>query len=55
MHDIGNAADILKKIDLNIEERIRLVSVIGHHDEWSRGAANVISAVLNIAEKQGMG
>ena len=65
MHDIGNAVnrshhaeygallanDILKKTDLNIEERIQIVSAIGHHDESTGGATDAISAALIIADK----
>ena len=65
MHDIGNAInrhkhaeygailanEILKDTDLSIEDRITIVSAIGHHDESSGGATDVISAALIIADK----
>ena len=65
MHDIGNAInrhkhaeygailanEILKDTDLSIEDRITIISAIGHHDESSGGATDVISAALIIADK----
>lgn len=65
LHDIGNAVnrthhaeygallanDILKRTDISIEERIQIVSAIGHHDESTGGAADAISAALIIADK----
>lgn len=65
MHDIGNAVnrthhaeygallanDILKQSDLSIEDRILIVSAIGHHDESTGGATDPISAALIIADK----
>ena len=65
MHDIGNvinrthhaeygailANEILKDTDLSIEDRITIASAIGHHDESSGGATDVISAALIIADK----
>lgn len=65
MHDIGNAInrhkhaeygailanEILKETDLSIEDRITIASAIGHHDESSGGATDVISAALIIADK----
>ena len=65
MHDIGNAInrhkhaeygailanEILKDTDLSIEDRITIASAIGHHDESSGGATDVISAALIIADK----
>lgn len=65
MHDIGNAInrsrhaeygsllanDILKETDMNIEDRLTIVSAISHHDESTGGATDVISAALIIADK----
>ena len=65
MHDIGNAInrhkhaeygailanEILKDTDLSIEDRITIASAIGHHDESTGGATDVISAALIIADK----
>ena len=65
MHDIGNAVnrthhaeygallanDILKQSDLSIEDRILIVSAIGHHDESTGGATDPVSAALIIADK----
>ena len=65
MHDIGNAVnrthhaeygallanDILKQSDLSIEDRILIVSAIGHHDEYTGGATDPVSAALIIADK----
>ena len=65
MHDIGNAInrhkhaeygailanEILKGTDMSVEDRITVASAIGHHDESSGGAIDVISAALIIADK----
>lgn len=65
MHDIGNAInrthhaeygallanDILKNQDISLEDRVTIVSAIGHHDESTGGAKDVISAALIIADK----
>ena len=65
MHDIGNAinrkqhaeygallaGEILKKTDMSLEDRITVMSAIGHHDESAGGATDVISAALIIADK----
>ena len=65
MHDIGNAInrthhaeygallanDILKKTDMDMEDRITVVSAIGHHDESTGGATDPVSAALIIADK----
>ena len=65
MHDIGNAInrsrhaeygsllanDILKEMNMNIEDRLTIVSAIAHHDESTGGATDVISAALIIADK----
>ncbi len=65
MHDIGNAInrnrhaeygallanDILKETDLEIEDRLTIVSAIANHDESTGGATDVISAALIIADK----
>ena len=65
MHDIGNAVnrthhaeygallanDILKQTDLSVDDRILIISAIGHHDESTGGATDPISAALIIADK----
>ena len=65
MHDIGNAInrkhhaewgallarDILKNYDLSLEDRILIVSAIGHHDESTGGAMDPVSAALILADK----
>ena len=65
MHDIGNAInrhkhaeygailanEILKDTDMSVEDRITVASAIGHHDESTGGATDVISAALIIADK----
>lgn len=65
MHDIGNAInrsrhaeygallanDILKEMDITRQDRLTIVSAIGHHDESTGGATDVVSAALIIADK----
>ena len=65
MHDIGNcvnrsrhaeygailANEILRNMDLSVEDRATIVSAIGHHDEYTGGAVDVVSAALIIADK----
>ena len=65
MHDIGNcinrkshaeygallADDILRETDLALADRITIMSAIGHHDESTGGATDVVSAALIIADK----
>lgn len=65
MHDIGNclnrsrhaeygailANEILRNMDLSVEDRATIVSAIGHHDESTGGAVDVVSAALIIADK----
>ena len=65
MHDIGNAInrsrhaeygailanDILKGYDLELNDKLTVVSAIAHHDESTGGATDVISAALIIADK----
>ena len=65
MHDIGNAInrshhaeyggllanEILKKSDIDIRDRITIVSAISNHDESTGGAVDVVSAALIIADK----
>ena len=65
MHDIGNAVnrthhaelgailanDILKATDMTMEDRIVVMSAIGHHDESTGGARDPISAALILADK----
>ena len=65
MHDIGNAInrthhaelgailanDILKATDMPMEDRITVISAIGHHDESTGGARDAVSAALILADK----
>ena len=65
MHDIGNAInrthhaelgallanDLLKQTDLSMEDRITVISAIGHHDESTGGARDAVSAALILADK----
>lgn len=65
MHDIGNAVNrkqhaeygallansILEKTDMSLEDRIKVISAIGNHDESTGGAMDAISAALIIADK----
>lgn len=65
MHDIGNAInrthhaeygallanDILKTTDMAMEDRITVISAIGHHDESTGGAKDPVSAALILADK----
>ena len=65
MHDIGNvinrsrhaefgailANDILKETDMDLKDRITVVSAIANHDESTGGAVDIISAALIIADK----
>lgn len=65
MHDIGNAInrkhhaeyggllanDILKGLDITLEDRVTIVSAISNHDESTGGAMDAISAALIIADK----
>lgn len=65
MHDIGNAInrkhhaeyggllanDILRGLDISLEDRVTIVSAISNHDESTGGAMDAISAALIIADK----
>ena len=65
MHDIGNAVNrknhgeygalladrILEKMNMELEDRVTIVSAIGTHDESTGGAKDVISAALILADK----
>ena len=65
MHDIGNAIDrhhhaeygallaneILKETDMDLEDRVLIVSAIANHDESHGVAADPISAAMIIADK----
>ena len=65
MHDIGNAInrthhaeygallanDLLKEVQMPLEDRITIVSAIGNHDESTGSPEDVISAALIIADK----
>ena len=45
------ANEILKGTDMNLEDRVTIVSAIGNHDESTGGAKDAISAALLIADK----
>ena len=65
MHDIGNAINrkshaeygalladsILRNCDISLDDRVCIISAIGHHDESTGGANDPISAALIIADK----
>ena len=65
MHDIGNCInrndhahsgailvyDILKGLDLPLEDILTIVSAIGHHDEKTGTAVDPVSAALILADK----
>ena len=65
MHDIGNAVNrknhaeygallaetILRNTDMDLDDRVLIVSAIGHHDESTGGARDAVSAALIIADK----
>ena len=65
MHDIGNAINrknhaeygailaetILRNTDIPLDDRVLIVSAIGHHDESTGGAKDAVSAALIIADK----
>ena len=65
LHDIGNAInrknhgeygallanELLQKMGMSLEDRVIIVSAIGHHDESTGGAVDPISAALILADK----
>ena len=65
MHDIGNCINrnrhaeygailadrILEQKKMDLEDRLLIISAIGHHDESTGGANDIISAALIIADK----
>lgn len=65
MHDIGNcvnrsrhaeyggllANEILKGMDISLQDRATVISAIGHHDESTGRAMDAVSAALIIADK----
>lgn len=65
MHDIGNAInrknhgeygallanELLQKMRMSMEDRVIIVSAIGHHDESTGGAVDPVSAALILADK----
>lgn len=65
MHDIGNAInrknhaeygallanDILKQMQIDLVDRLTIVSAIANHDESTGGAMDTVSAALIIADK----
>lgn len=65
LHDIGNAInrknhgeygallanELLQKMGMSLEDRVIIVSAIGHHDESTSGAVDQVSAALILADK----
>ena len=65
LHDIGNAInrknhgeygallanELLQKMGMSLEDRMIIVSAIGHHDESTGGAVDQVSAALILADK----
>ena len=65
MHDIGNAInrshhaeygailayELLKELEMSIEDRLTIVSAIGNHDEKDGVAVDAVTAALIIADK----
>ena len=65
LHDIGNAInrknhgeygallanELLQKMGMSMEDRVTIVSAIGHHDESTGGAVDPVSAALILADK----
>lgn len=65
LHDIGNAInrknhgeygallanELLQKMGMSLEDRVIIVSAIGHHDESTGGAVDQVSAALILADK----
>ena len=65
LHDIGNAInrknhgeygallanELLQKMGMSMEDRVIIVSAIGHHDESTGGAVDPVSAALILADK----
>lgn len=65
MHDIGNAInrshhaeygallanDLLKEMDITLEDRLTIVAAIANHDESTGTASDTVSAALIIADK----
>ena len=65
LHDIGNALnrknhgeygallanELLQKMGMSLEDRMIIVSAIGHHDESTGGAVDQVSAALILADK----
>lgn len=65
MHDIGNcinrtrhaeygallAKEVLKGMDMSLQDRVTVISAIGHHDESTGSAMDAVSAALIIADK----
>ena len=65
IHDIGNsvnrsrhaeygailANEVLKSMDFDLNDRLTIVSAIGHHDESTGGATDIVSAAVIIADK----
>ena len=65
LHDIGNAInrknhgeygallanELLQKMGMSLEDRVIIVSAIGHHDESTGGAVDLVSAALILADK----
>ena len=65
IHDIGNsvnrsrhaeygailANEVLKSMDFDLNDRLTIASAIGHHDESTGGATDIVSAAVIIADK----
>ena len=65
LHDMGNAInrknhgeygallanELLQKMGMSLEDRMIIVSAIGHHDESTGGAVDQVSAALILADK----
>ena len=45
------ANDILRRMDMPFTDRATIVSAIGHHDESTGGAVDIVSAAMIIADK----
>ncbi len=45
------ANDILRRMDIPFTDRATIVSAIGHHDESTGGAVDIVSAAMIIADK----
>ena len=46
-----SANELLQKMGMSMEDRVIIVSAIGHHDESTGGAVDPVSAALILADK----